>query len=84
MNLYIILVRHLLNFLFLPESSVHPVVDDWVDACVGHGQPVESQVDVGDVGYLDNARVVVGVDEVDVVGRPANHEDGHHHREHLH
>ena len=34
--------------------------------------------------YLGDGGVVVGVDEVDVVGSPAHHEDPHHHREHLH
>ena len=66
------------------EPLVHPVVDDGVDAGGGHGQPVEGQVDVADVGYPGDLRVVVGVDEVDVVGGPAHHEDPHHHCEHLH
>ena len=34
--------------------------------------------------YLGDGGVVVRVDEVDVVGSPADHEDGHHQREHLH
>ena len=63
---------------------VHPVVDDGVDAGVGHGQPVEAQVDVADVGHLGDGGVVVGVDEVDVIGGPAHHEDAHHHSKHLH
>ena len=63
---------------------VHPVVDDGVDTGVGHGQPVEGEVDVADVGDLGDVGVVVGVDEVDVVGRPADHEDAHHHGKHLH
>ena len=67
-----------------PESGVHPVVDDGVDTGGGHGQPVEGQVDVADPGDPGDLRVVVGVDEVDVVGSPAHHEDPHHHREHLH
>ena len=65
------------------EPLVHPVVDDGVDAGGGHGQPVEGQVDVVDVGDPVDGGVVVGVDEVDVVRSPAHHEDPHHHREHL-
>ena len=34
--------------------------------------------------YLGDGGVVVRVDEVDVVRSPADHEDGHHQREHLH
>ena len=33
------------------EPLVHPVVDDGVDTGGGHGQPVEGQVDVVDLGY---------------------------------
>ena len=39
---------------------------------------------MADVGDPRDLRVVVGVDEVDVVGGPAHHEDPDHHREHLH
>ena len=65
------------------EPLVHPVVDDGVDASGGHGQPVEGQVDVVDVGDPVDGGVVVGVDEVDVIWSPADHEDPDHHREHL-
>ena len=63
---------------------VHPVVDDGVDHGVGHGEPVEEEVDVLDEGLVDDAVVVVGVDEVDVVGQPAHAEDRHDDEEHLH
>ena len=36
-----------------PEPPVHHVVDDGVDAGVGHCQPVESEVHVADVGLSD-------------------------------
>ena len=72
------------TYVLQPYFLVHPVVDDGVDTGIGHGQPVEGEVDVADVGYLGDGGVVVGVDEVDVVGRPADHEDTHHHGEHLH
>ena len=36
-----------------PEPPVHHVVDDRVDAGVGHCQPVEREVHVADVGLSD-------------------------------
>ena len=66
------------------EPGVHDVVDDRVDAGVGHGQPVEEEEDVPDVGLPGYGGVVVGVDEVDVVGGPAHHEDQDDTCEHLH
>ena len=37
------------------NALVHPVVDDRVDAGLTHGEPVEQQVDVADVGALSEA-----------------------------
>ena len=65
------------------EPGVHDVVDDGVDAGVGHGQPVEEEEDVPDVGLPSYGGVVVGVDEVDVVGGPAYHEDQDNTSEHF-
>ena len=56
---------------------------NWVDGAVGHGQPVEAQVDVLDVGGLHDVGAVVGVEEVSVAGEPADPEHGDHHGEHL-
>ena len=64
-------------------EPIHPVVDDWVDAGLAHGQPVEEQVDVTNVLGFDDVGVVVGDDEVDVVGSPADDKDGHHQGKHL-
>ena len=66
------------------EPLVHPVVDDGVDTGVGHGQPVEGEIDMANVGVGSDVRVVVGVDEVDVVGGPAHHEYEDDEGEHLH
>ncbi len=63
---------------------VHPVVDQRVEHGVGHGQPVEAEVDVLDEGLAHDLLVVVRVDEVDVVGQPADGEDDHDDDEHLH
>ena len=65
------------------EPLVEPVVDDGVDAGVGHGQPVEAEVDVADVRVGGDGWIVVGVDEVDVIRSPAHHEYHDHHSEHL-
>ena len=51
------------------------VVDDGVDASVGHGQPVEEEKDVANVGLPCNGWIVVRVDEVDMIRCPANHEN---------
>ena len=59
------------------------VTYDWVDGAVGHGQPVEAQVNVLDVGGLHDVGAVVGVEEVGVAGEPADPEDRDHHGEHL-
>ena len=59
------------------------VTYDWVDGAVGHGQPVEAQVDVLDVGGLHDIGTVVRVEEVAVAGEPADAEDCDHHGEHL-
>ena len=44
---------------------------------------ISYQVYVLNEGHGDDLLVVVGVDEVDVVGQPADREDDHHHHEHL-
>ena len=70
-------------FIIRVIEPVHPVVDDGIDAGLAHGQPVEEQVDVTNVLGLDDVGVVVGDDEVDVVGSPADDKDGHHQGKHL-
>ena len=66
-----------------PEPVPHPVVDDGVDRTVGHGEPVEAKVDMLDVGEGHDGGLVVGVDEVDVVGEPADPEDRDDDHKHL-
>lgn len=48
--------------------GVHPVVYEGIDHCVGHGEPIETQVHVLYVFCVEDLVVVVGVDEVTVVG----------------
>ena len=76
-----ILMKNLLEIC--PESCIHPVVDDGVDAGVGHSQPVEEEVDVADVGLPCDSGVVVGIYEVDVVGCPAYDEYQYHYAKHF-
>ena len=54
-----------------------------IEGAVSHGQPVEAEIDVLDVGEPHDLGVVVGVDEVDVVGEPADAEHRDDHRKHL-
>ena len=68
----------------MSESPVHPVIDEGIDTSLTHGQPVEEEVDVADVVDPGDVGVVVGVEEVDVIGRPAHHEDENNHSEHQH
>ena len=62
--------------------GVHQEVDDGVEGRVGHGQPEESEEDVLSERLREDVRVVVGVDEVGVVGEPAHPEHYQHHHEH--
>ena len=65
----------------LDLPGVHKAVDDGVVERVGHGQPVDKQVDLLDVGLVADAVVHLHHDEVGVVGQPAQAEN-HHHRHH--
>ena len=69
----------------LPQFSplVHGVIDQRVDTAVGHGQPVEPEIDMLDVGEGHDGGLVVGVDEVDVVREPTNTEDRNDDNKHL-
>ena len=66
------------------SPGVHKAVDDGVVERVGHGQPVDDQVDVLDVGTQAEHGVHLDHDEVGVVGQPAQAEDHHHRHHHLH
>ena len=70
--------------LDLDEAPIHPVIDERIDTSLTHGQPVEEEVDVADVGDLGDGGVVVGVDEVDMIGSPADHKDENNQGEHQH
>ena len=61
--------------------GIHEKVDDGIEGRVGHGQPEEGEEDVLRVGLGGDVHVVV-VDEVGVVGQPADTEHDQHHNEH--
>ena len=77
---------------------VHPIVYYWVDTTICHCQPIESQVHVWGVPektmgvffeaillpFAHDGRVIVGVDEICMVGQPAHAEDSDHATKHLH
>lgn len=68
--------------LFLPD--IHPVVYNWIDRSVGHGEPVYTEVYMFCGGMSRYFFIVVGVQKVDVVGKPADAEDANHYDKHLH
>ena len=61
---------------------VEPVIDQRVDHGVGHGEPIESQIDVLDVAIAGDSLVVEDPDKVQVVGQPRQCEHGNHDDEH--
>lgn len=63
---------------------VHPTVNDGVVHRVGHGEPIDEQVDVLNVLRVGDLGHVRGDDEVRVEGQPADRENKHHHDHHLH
>ena len=63
--------------------DIFPIVDDRIDHGVGHGKPVEEEIDVLYEGFVDDGVVMVGVDEVHVIRQPANAEDGNDDHEHF-
>ena len=70
---------HLLRVFLL--LGIHAEVDERVESRVGHGEPEEGEEHVLGVGVAGDVRVVV-VDEVGVVGQPADAEHDQHHDEH--
>ena len=71
------------SFIFVSLPGIHPIVNEWIEHGVGHGQPVESQVDMLNEWFVGDLFVMVGVDEIHMVRKPADCEDDHHHHEHL-
>jgi hypothetical protein len=55
--------------------SVHPVINEGVDHGVGHRKPVEGQVQVLHILCVGHGAVVVCVNKVGVVGKPADREN---------
>lgn len=66
------------------QPAVHPVVDDGVDHRIGHGQPVDGQVNGLHVVSGYDLVVVIRVHEEQVVGQPADGEDQNDDNEHSH
>ena len=62
---------------------VHDIVDDRVNTGIGHGQPVETKVDMTNVGLPGDGWKVVGINEVDMIRSPANHEDDNNESKHF-
>jgi hypothetical protein len=67
---------------YLP--SIHKVVDDWVDHGVGHGEPVESEVDVLNSWTGNNIFVVICVEKVAMIWKPTQSEHDNNRDKHFH
>ena len=66
----------------LLSLGIHTEVDQRVEGGVGHGQPEEGEEDVLGERLGEDVGVVVGVEEVGVVGQPTHPEHYQHHHEH--
>ena len=62
--------------------GVHPIVDQGIDHGIGHGEPIEGQVQVLHVLVGDQFTVNVRVHKVSVVRQPADGEQHHNHNKH--
>ena len=51
--------------MYIP--SVHSIVNCRIYHGISHGQPVETEIDMLDVGLSSHLLVVVGVDKINVV-----------------
>jgi hypothetical protein len=60
------------------------IIDDRVDHRMRHSEPVESEKDVLNVFHVHHLRIVIGVNEVDVVRQPTDPEDQNKNHQHLH
>ena len=49
------------------KPLVHGVVDEGVDRCVSHSEPVEEEIDMLDGRERDDGIVMENVDEVNIV-----------------
>jgi hypothetical protein len=63
---------------------IHPVVDERVDHCIGHGEPIEGQVHMLHIAARCYRVVVISIYEVAMIRQPAERKDGHHNDEHPH
>ena len=65
------------------KSLVHVVINNRIDTCVRHCQPVEGEVDMTDIGCPHDGWVMVGEYKINVVRGPTHHENDHHKGKHL-
>lgn len=72
------------KYTYVPLPVIHPVVDERIDHCVGHSEPVECQVHMLHIAACHDRVVVISVDEVAMVRQPAERKYRHHDYEHTH
>ena len=62
---------------------IHVTIDHGIVHRVGHGQPVDHQVDLLNVVTEVYLRIDVCCDKVCMIRQPADYEDHHHHHHHF-
>jgi len=71
-------------FVINNAPCIHVVVDEWIDHCIAHGQPVESEEDVLHVLVRSDIAIDKLVDKVAVIGKPTHCEQQDDYDKHLH
>ena len=57
------------------KAFIHPVVDDRIDAGVAHSKEVKKEKKMTNIWRSHNGRYMVDINEIDMIGSPANHKD---------
>ena len=66
------------------SPGVHPIVYNRINHCICHGQPVKSKEDMRYILEFDDRLIMVIINKVTMVRKPANPKDHNDNQKHLH